>query len=29
LREKTEQFCVILQTLAQPPTLQSEWTSTR
>src|SRR6201984_86711 len=25
LREKTEQYCVILQTLAQPPSLQSDW----
>ena len=25
LREKTEQYCVVMQTLAQPPNLQSEW----
>ncbi len=25
LREKTEQYCVILQTLVQPPSLQSDW----
>ena len=25
LREKTEQYCVVMQTLAQPPKLQSEW----
>jgi uncharacterized OsmC-like protein len=25
LREKTEQYCVILQTLVHPPTVQSEW----
>jgi len=26
LREKTEQYCVVMQTLLQPPKLQSEWT---
>jgi uncharacterized OsmC-like protein len=25
LREKTEQYCVVLQTLTQPPKLQTEW----
>ncbi len=25
LHEKTEQFCVIAQTLAQPPNLETEW----
>jgi uncharacterized OsmC-like protein len=25
LREKTEQYCVVMQTLMQPPKLQSEW----
>lgn len=25
LREKTEQYCVVMQTLVQPPKLQSEW----
>jgi uncharacterized OsmC-like protein len=25
LREKTEQYCVILQTLVRPPSLQSDW----
>jgi uncharacterized OsmC-like protein len=27
LHEKTEQFCVIAQTLAQPPSLETEWVS--
>ena len=27
LREKTEQYCVVMQTLVQPPQLQSEWIS--
>lgn len=27
LREKTEQYCVVLQTLAQPPLLQTAWVS--
>jgi uncharacterized OsmC-like protein len=27
LREKTEQYCVVMQTLKQPPILQSEWGS--
>src|SRR5271156_6036662 len=26
LREKTEQYCVVMQTLLHPPQLQSEWT---
>jgi uncharacterized OsmC-like protein len=25
LREKTEQYCVVMQTLAHPPTVQTEW----
>jgi len=25
LREKTEQYCVVMQTLLQPPKVQSEW----
>jgi uncharacterized OsmC-like protein len=25
LREKTEQYCVVMQTLLQPPNVQSEW----
>jgi uncharacterized OsmC-like protein len=25
LREKTERYCVVLQTLTQPPRIQSEW----
>ena len=25
LREKTEQYCVVMQTLMRPPRLQSEW----
>jgi uncharacterized OsmC-like protein len=25
LREKTEQYCVVMQTLNQPPRLQNEW----
>src|SRR5271155_4368123 len=25
LREKTEQFCVVMQTLLRPPKLQAEW----
>ena len=25
LREKTEQYCVVLQTLTQPPGIQTEW----
>ncbi len=26
LREKTEQYCVVMQTLERPPKLESEWT---
>jgi uncharacterized OsmC-like protein len=29
LREKTEEYCVIMQTLTQPPSLQTEWPSLR
>jgi len=25
LREKTEQYCVVMQTLKRPPSLQIEW----
>jgi hypothetical protein len=25
LREKTEQYCVVMQTLIKPPTVQTEW----
>ena len=25
LREKTEQYCVVMQTLVQPPNMQSKW----
>jgi uncharacterized OsmC-like protein len=28
LREKTEQYCVVMQTLVQPPQIQSEWITT-
>jgi uncharacterized OsmC-like protein len=27
LRDKTEQYCVVMQTLMQPPSLESEWVS--
>jgi uncharacterized OsmC-like protein len=27
LREKTEQYCVVMQTLTRPPKLQTEWTT--
>jgi uncharacterized OsmC-like protein len=27
LREKTEQYCVVLQTLAKPPAIRSEWSA--
>lgn len=27
LREKTEQYCVVMQTLTRPPKLQTEWAS--
>jgi len=26
LQEKTEQYCVVMQTLLKPPAIQSEWT---
>ena len=29
LREKTEQYCVVMQTLTQPPRLQIEWAEAR
>jgi len=29
LREKTEQYCVVMQTLTQPPRLQTEWAEAR
>jgi uncharacterized OsmC-like protein len=29
LQEKTEQYCVVMQTLVQPPPLQTEWISSR
>jgi uncharacterized OsmC-like protein len=29
LREKTEQYCVVMQTLIQPPSLQTEWAGAR
>ena len=29
LREKTEQYCVVMQTLMKPPKLQSEWIEKR
>jgi len=29
LQEKTEQYCVVMQTLVQPPRMQTEWVSTR
>ena len=25
LREKTEQYCVVMQTLVRPPDIQTEW----
>jgi uncharacterized OsmC-like protein len=28
LMEKTEQYCVVMQTLKQPPIVQTEWTGT-
>ena len=27
LREKTEQYCVVMQTLVRPPKIQTEWSS--
>ncbi len=29
LREKTEQYCVVMQTLTHPPTIETEWTQAR
>jgi uncharacterized OsmC-like protein len=29
LREKTEQYCVVMQTLKRPPSLQTEWMQAR
>jgi uncharacterized OsmC-like protein len=29
LQEKTEQYCVVLQTLAKPPKLQTDWVNSR
>jgi uncharacterized OsmC-like protein len=29
LQEKTEQYCVVMQTLLQPPRLQTDWVSSR
>src|ERR1700737_3950795 len=29
LREKTEQYCVVMQTLLQPPALHTEWVGAR
>lgn len=29
LREKTEQYCVVMQTLTQPPALQTDWVATQ
>ena len=29
LREKTEQYCVVMQTLVQPPPLQTDWINSR
>jgi uncharacterized OsmC-like protein len=29
LQEKTEQYCVVMQTLLQPPKLQSDWVNSR
>jgi uncharacterized OsmC-like protein len=29
LREKTEQYCVVMQTLLQPPAIQAEWVVAR
>jgi uncharacterized OsmC-like protein len=29
LREKTEQYCVVLRTLVQPPQLQTDWVNSR
>lgn len=29
LQEKTEQYCVVMQTLVQPPPLQTDWVNSR
>jgi uncharacterized OsmC-like protein len=29
LREKTERYCVVMQTLVQPPSVQTEWVGSR
>ncbi len=29
LQEKTEQYCVVMQTLLHPPQIESNWSSTR
>jgi uncharacterized OsmC-like protein len=29
LREKTEQYCVVMQTLVQPPDLQTDWVTVK
>jgi len=29
LQEKTEQYCVVMQTLTHPPKVQTEWAETR
>ncbi|MGB7727036.1 MAG: OsmC family protein [Candidatus Acidiferrum sp.] len=29
LREKTEQYCVVMQTLVQPPPIQTDWATAR
>ena len=29
LREKTEQYCVVMQTLTQPPPLQTDWVTAK
>lgn len=29
LQEKTEQYCVVMQTLVQPPKLQTDWVNSR
>ena len=29
LREKTEQYCVVMQTLVQPPKIESKWANSR
>ena len=29
LQDKTEQYCVVMQTLLQPPRLQTDWVNSR